>query len=538
MNWSQSRPVWLNSSGSVMAKRHVRNSAKGKRSSVRARKEGKPTDSAVGRMFEEAERFYQTGKLVDAEQAYKALLAVNPQHCPSLVQLAYIALQVGRFSIALNYAKKAVAVDHGEAQAHLVLGKALAELGLAELAESEYTIALQLDNNNDQILNSLGNVYAQQGRFTEAIASFRQAIAKNPDNVLPYYNLASNKRFTLDDPDREFIEDLGNLAQSASREEQIAIRFTLGKIYHDCAEYDQAFEEYQKGNDLKAQQMDYSSQIHKQFIDALIKVQSASWKEKLEGKGSTVDGAIFIVGMPRSGTTLLERLLCRHPQISGVGEPPYIQNLARSSQARLASNLEFPEVLGALTDNVCKELGEEYIQLARQFNISTTHTVDKTPLNFFYLGVILAILPNARLVHNFRDPVDTCLSIYQQLFSGGMPYAYDLEQIGSYYLQYLRIMEHWKRLYPGKILDVKYEDVVMDSEQQLRKVIGFCDLTWDDRCLDDDQKQTVSATASKWQARQAIYQSSVKRWRNYQKHLGPLLEVLTPVLDKHDLSVS
>jgi tetratricopeptide (TPR) repeat protein len=529
-----------------MAKRHRGNSSKGKRSPINVRATQKNTlqkDSVeiavrpqVGRMFNEAESCFRAGKLTEAEQAYKALLAIHPQHCPSLVQLAYLALQVGRFPIALDYAKKAVAADHGEPQAHLVLGKVLTELGLAELAESEYTTALQLDNHNDQILNSLGNVFAQQGRFDEATSAFRQAIAINPQSVLPYYNLAGNKRFGPDDPDLEFIKKLQNLEKAANQEDRIAIHFTLGKIHHDCAEYDQAFEEYKKGNDLKAQQMNFSSQTHKHFIDALISVQNTSWFEELAGKGSKAEGAIFIVGMPRSGTTLLESLLCRHPEISSIGEPPYIQNLARSCQTRLASKLEFPEVLGALSEKLCKEVGEEYIQLARQFNISTSHTVDKTPLNFLYLGFILAILPNAKLVHNFRNPIDNCLSIYQQLFSGGMPYAYNLEHIGLYYLQYQRIMEYWKQLFPEKILNVNYENLVMDSEQQLRRVIGFCDLPWDDCCLLEEKSQHVSATASKWQARQPIYQSSVRRWQKYQKYLGPLLKVLEPVLDEQKLS--
>jgi hypothetical protein len=196
--------------------------------------------------------------------------------------------------------------------------------------------------------------------------------------------------------------------------------------------------------------------------------------------------------------------------------------------------MAFPEVVRELTADNFRELGEEYIQWSHGFGVNTVYTVDKTPNNFFYLGFILACLPNAKLIHNYRDPVDNCLSIYQTQFGRGtLEYSYDLKHIGQYYLSYRKMMAHWKRLFPEKILDVNYEDVVADPEQQLRRVVDFCALPWDDSCLDDSQKKHVAPTASIWQARQPVYRTSVKRWRKYEKHLGPLLEVLSPVLDEN-----
>jgi len=236
--------------------------------------------------------------------------------------------------------------------------------------------------------------------------------------------------------------------------------------------------------------------------------------------------------MARSGTTLVESLLCRHPQVSGIGEVPYIHNLAQGLGQRMGSEMPYPQFLSELTSQLCQPSGEQYVQLTRQFGVDTAYIVDKTPGNFMFIGLILALLPKARIIHCERNPVDTCLSIFQQFFTASMHYSYEQKDVGEYFVQYRRLMDHWKNLFPDKILNVAYEDVVADSEQAQRRMIEFCDLPWDDRCLQQPGKDAKIRTASAWQARQPVYRSSVQRWRHYEKHLAPLLEALKPVLDE------
>lgn len=464
----------------------------------------------------------------EAEKVYMTILEIHPGHVPSMIQMARLALLKYRLPKAFQYAREAVKVNHASPQAHLVLGEVLSRGGLAEHAESELTIALQLDKQNPEIINGLGKAYTLQGRFEEAIVLFRQAIAIKPDYLSAYYNLAASKRFTREDEDFELINRLSDIIDSRNTDDQILIHFILGKVFHDCKEFDRAFKEYQQGNDLKSKQVNYDIEEEEEAVDRTIHTLDKSWLEKHAGKGNNAEGAIFIVGMPRSGTTLLETLLCRHPQISGIGERSYITKLATTGGDRFHGDLEFPEVLNELSGDDLREFGNDYMTWAHEFGVDTTYTIDKTPGNFLYLGFILAILPNAKLIHNFRNPVDNCLSVYQGLFATGIPFSYDLEHIGRYYLMYRKIMEHWKKIFPEKILDVNYEDVVNDTEQQIRRVIEFCELPWDERCLEEGQKQHVSNTASKWQARQPVYKTSVQRWKNYEKHLGPLLEILAP----------
>lgn len=484
----------------------------------------------LGQMYAEAKANMNAGRLYEAEQGFKAILSLVPNHTPSLIELAQMAIDAVRMPIALNYAKQAVAVDHAEPRAHFVLANVLANLGLVDLAESELIVAQQLDPQNAQVWNGLGLVYSQQGRFEEALDAFHRTIELSPNTILTYLSLASAKRFTPDDPDLALIKDLTKNEAALGMEDRAMIHFALAKAYQDCGDYDQAFAEYQQGNSFKLSTLNYDPDLQEAFNTRLIEVQSREWLERLQGAGSDMEGPIFIVGMPRSGTTLLEKLLCRHPLVSGLGEPPYIHNQARTCAQRLGRDEGLPGALDFLTPELCKVLGDEYVGLAHQFGVSTPYTVDKTPMNFLYLGFILAILPKARILHMFRHPLDTCLSIYQQLFAGPLSYAYDLEHVGRYYLQYRRLMDHWMQLFPDKILDVNYEDLVADSEGQLRHITEFCGLPWDDACLDDGG-QHVTRTASIWQARQPIYKTSVRRWRKYEKHLGPLLEVLAPVLE-------
>lgn len=488
------------------------------------------TATQINQLWRQARQFAKLGNQLEMEKTLLAILTLAPDHYGSLIKLAYLALGAGKNPLALDYAKKAVQANHADAEGHLVLGQILADLGLTELAEAELTIAQQLDTDDFRIPDALGWVFVQQGRSTDAEAAYRRAIDLAPNHVGAYYNLAANKKFQPGDPDIDAIQQLSKHAVQFSQEEKVALHFTLAKVCHDCGEYDQAFAELQQGNRLKREQLQYRPESQRQLIDLMLRTVDEGFAKHLNDVGCATDSPVFVLGMPRSGTTLLENLLCRHPDISSIGEVPYINNLAQGCGQRLGSSQPFPQFLSQLTPTQCRQLGEEYVHLSRQFGVSAARIVDKTTGNFLYVGFILAALPNACIIHCMRNPVDVCLSIYQQYFTSGLGFAYDLKDIGEYYVQYQRLMDYWESLYPDRILRVAYEDVVADTEQSLRRMIDYCDLPWDDRCLNTPAKDVKIRTASVWQARQPVYDSSVQRWRHYQKHLGPLLEALKPVL--------
>jgi tetratricopeptide (TPR) repeat protein len=504
--------------------------AKRKGSGKGAKKGRSNAVAQINRLWQQARQLAARGNQAEVERTLLAILALAPGHYGSLVKLADMALGADKKPLALNYAKKAVQANHGDAAGHLVLGRVLADLGLTDMAEAELTIAQQLNAEDSRIPDALGWVLAQQGRSAEAETAYRRAIALAPKHVGAYYNLAANKKFQPDDPDIAAIEQLREHAEQFSQEEKAALYFTLAKVHHDCGEYDQAFAELQRANRLKRVQLHYRSESQRQLADLMLQAMDAAFAQRLQDVGCPADSPVFVVGMPRSGTTLVESLLCRHPDVSGIGEVPYISNLAQGCGRQMGSSLPYPQFLSQLPPPLCRQLGEDYVRLTHQFGVNAARIVDKTPGNFMLVGFILALLPKARIIHCVRNPLDTCLSIYQQYFTSGMGYAYDLKDIGEYYVQYRRFMDYWQSLYPDRICQVVYEDVVADSEQSLRRMIDYCALPWDERCLQAPGEEVKIRTASVWQARQPVYDSSVQRWRHYQKHLGPLLEALQPVL--------
>ena len=362
----------------------------------------------------------------------------------------------------------------------------------------------------------------------------RQSIEADPCKVAPYFLLATNKRFTPEDPDMAFIQHLENKVCPEDKSDEAKCHFTLGKIYDDCREYDQAFAEYQQGNQIKWEDLSEPRQDYEKIADHLIAALDPALVEKAQGYGYGSESPVFVLGMPRSGTTLVESLLCRHPDVSAIGEVPYIANLVLGCEQHIGERLPYPNLLGAFSWDVIENLGKEYVRLSRQYGVNTKRVVDKTPLNFLYVGFIFSILPNARIIHCRRDPVATCLSIYQQYFPKSLPYSYDLEEIGSYYLFYHRLMTQWSKLFPNRILDIEYGELVNDTESHVRRMIKYCGLEWDKRCLGEQDNRYRVRTASIWQARQPVYTSSVQRWRHYEKHLGPLLKVLSPVIGKSE----
>jgi tetratricopeptide (TPR) repeat protein len=484
----------------------------------------------VKQLWHQAEQFSAVGDLLAEEKALRAILELVPDHYGSLIRLAAMAQRAGKIPIALDYAKRAVQANHGNAMGHLLLGQVLADLGLTTMAEAEFTIAQQLNGEDARIFDALGRVLQQQGRIAEAEASFRQAIALEPHYLSAYYNLASNKKFQPGDADIAAIEQLHEYEAQFSQEEKEVFYFTLAKVHHDCGEYDQAFAELQQANSLKRMRVHYRSEAQQQLTDDLLQAMDESFAQRLKDVGYDAESPVFVLGMPRSGTTLVESLLCRHPDISGIGEVPYIYNLAYGCGRQLQSTLPYPQFLTELSPALCQQLGKDYVLLTKQFGVNAPRIVDKMTENFLFIGFILALLPKARIIHCRRNPVDTCLSIYQQNFFSTMGFAYDLRDIGEYYVQYRRCMDHWHQLYPDRIHDVVYEDLVADSEGELRRLIDYCGLPWDEKCLQAPGADVKIRTASIWQARQPVYDSSVQRWRHYQKHLDPLLQALQPVL--------
>lgn len=331
----------------------------------------------IKQLWQQAEQFSSGGKPVEEELALRAILDLAPEHFGSLLKLSYIAYEAGKSPISLDYAKRAVQANYSDAQGHLILGQVLADLGLTDLAEAELTIAEQLNPQDTRVLDSLGWVLVQQGRSEEAEAVYRRAIALTPNAVGIYFNLAANKKFQIGDPDIARIEKLRDYEKDYSSLERIILHFLLAKVYNDCAEYDRAFTEMQQGNSMKRKLVQYSSESQQQLTTLMMQTMDAGFVERLSDAGNAEDGPVFVLGMARSGTTLIESLLSRHPQFSGVGEVPYIHNLAQGCGQMLDSQLPYPQFLSELAPQLCQPLGEQYVQLIRQFGVDTARIVDK-----------------------------------------------------------------------------------------------------------------------------------------------------------------
>jgi hypothetical protein len=245
------------------------------------------------------------------------------------------------------------------------------------------------------------------------------------------------------------------------------------------------------------------------------------------GGGDLSSMPIFVIGMPRSGTTLVEQIIASHPAIHGAGELPSLNDVVMTVRAPNGNLIPYPDFVRAIDANALKRIGADYVAAVRKLAPSGQRVTDKMPANYYFAGLIRLALPNARIIHTVRDPVDTCVSCFSKLFSADQNHTYDLGELGRYYERYQRLMAHWQRVLPiGSILDVRYEDVVADLQTQARRIISYCGLPWDDKCLLFHESARPVRTASATQVRQPIYNSAVGRWRVYEQHLGPLLAAL------------
>ena len=320
---------------------------------------------------------------------------------------------------------------------------------------------------------------------------------------------------------------------ATAEDDRIQLCFALGNGYENRREYEQSFDYYRKGNALKQQTTYHSTEQLQVRVDSQVAICNGKLFSSRQGVGSNVRDPIFIVGLPRSGSTLLEQILSSHSQVDGTMELHNILNLAKRLRGRdmqAGGEPGYPRILAEIDSDYFRRFGEQFIQDSRAYRGGAPFFIDKMPNNFFHIGLIRLILPNARVIDARRNPMACCFSCFKQLFGEGQEFSYGLREVGHYYRAYVRLMDHWDEVLPGFVLRVMHEDVVDDLETQVRRLLDFCDLPFEQACLDFHETERSIRTPSSEQVRQPIYRSGLEQWRNFEPWLNPLKEALGPDL--------
>jgi tetratricopeptide (TPR) repeat protein len=496
------------------------------------------------------------GRTAEALAHYQMALAARPTYAEAHKNLGNALDALGRHADAAAHYEKAIALRPHDIEALIGLGRAFDKLDRPEAAISQFEKVLTVDPDNVGARNNLGGVIHALGRSDEAIGHYRRALAVKPDDVEAhsklgdallavgrlreandameravdlsprkagyYWNLANSKRFGADD--RHFAAMKALPPDSLDDEERIDLHFALAKAHGDVGDHETSFRHLVEGNALMRQRVAYDEAF---ALGRLERMRDAFTAELMRHKGGLGDPStvpVFIVGMPRSGTTLIEQILASHPRVFGAGELREMANLAE--RVRDADGTPLPEAVATMSGEQLRRLGGDYLATVRRLAPSADRITDKMPGNFALAGLIQLALPNARIIHASRDLRDTAFSCFSLLFTRGQIYSYDLAELGRYCRAHHELMEHWRAVMPGVILQVRYEQVVDDLEQQARRIVAHCGLPWDDACLAFHRTDRAVRTASASQVRQPIYRSSIGRWRPHESRLQPLLREL------------
>ena len=424
---------------------------------------------------------------VDARRSFEAALSLMPQCVGAHNGLGIVESRAGNLRSALLHFSQVLLHQPGLAEAEHNLGYTLAELGDLEIAAHHFRRAITLDSRNPR--------------------HYRMLYKVQPEAVEP--------------SDVEALERLAEQRQALTPALRIELHFVLGAILIDAGRFDEAFAHFKAGNEEKRRGIVYDEAIELESMRRFRQAFVPEFVERLRGAGDPSEQPIFVFGMPRSGTTLVEQILAAHPSVAGAGEIQVFDELVRANPP-ISSTAPADE-----TRPILAELGRQYVAETTRLADGRPHVVDKTPLNFLYAPLLSLSLPNARMIHVRRDAIDTCWSCYTTLFSDNLPFTYDLAELGRYYREYEKLMEAWRRvLPPDRFLEVRYEDVVNDLEAQARRIVEFSGLAWSPECLDFHKTKRVVQTASLAQVRRPLYGTSVGRANRFRNHLDELVAAL------------
>lgn len=538
---------------------------------------GKEADIAFEKSFEQsptrkalaqATELHKAGKLQEAERIYHQVLLQDAGNIDAMRRLALIAAAAHRsgeatrllrkviakapdffiahmdlgsilkdqdyFEEAIECFKTAIKIDANNAQAHFLLASTLAPAALTYEAVDAYKACLDITPNHPGALLGLGHVMKTIGHQEEGIAAYRKCIAVKPGNGETYWSLANLKTFRFADTEIAEMEEQVNSGKMDNEQSAVNFLFALAKAYEDRQDYQKAWQYYEQANSRQRVLVSYDPVHNEVTNDDIIEVFTESLLREKCGQGDPDSSPIFILGLPRSGSTLLEQIIASHSMVEGIGELPYLGRVITSLNRNRADGINYPQAVNALGAVDFQSLGEDYLGFCRMHRQQgVPRFIDKMPNNFPHIGMLLLMLPNAKVIDARRHPLDACLGNYKQLYAKGQPFTYDLTDIGEYYLQYQRMMDHWDDVSPGRVLRVQYEDTVLDLENQVRRILDYLELPWEDVCLNYHQTDRPVRTASSAQVRQPIYTGAINFWRNYEQQLDELIEVIAPIRERY-----
>jgi tetratricopeptide (TPR) repeat protein len=539
--------------------------------------QGKEADAAFERSFDlnperrkvaRAAELQREGRLEEAEILYREVIRDYPSNVDAMRMLGRIALSLKRLPDAERLFRQAVTIapdfvgawldlgralkdqnDHLEAmacyrrvtalqpdnpQGHFMLASVLAPAGRTYEAIDSYERAVALEPEHPGALLGLGHVLKTVGRQEEAVQAYRDCIRRRPDNGGSYWSLANLKTYRLSDDDIAAMEHYVEM-DGLNDTSRVNFLFALAKAYEDRGDFGRAWEYYSTGNATQRMNEYYDPVQTETVHDQIVEVFDTGLLRKFEGSGDPDSSPIFIVGLPRSGSTLIEQILASHSAVEGTSELPYLGRVVTSLNRNRADGINYPQAVRELGAEHFAALGRDYLNRAGRHRVEGARRfIDKMPNNFSTIGFLQLILPQAKIIDARRHPLDSCLSCFRQLFARGQSFTYDLTDIGEYFLQYERMMDHWHEVLPGRVLTVQYEDLVRDFETNMHRLLEYCELPFEEACLRFYETDRPVRTASSEQVRQPIYTASIGFWRNYDDKLAELKEVLQPCLARYE----
>jgi len=484
--------------------------------------------SSVLNLRQEAQRLIQAKDWRGVLGCLDQVLSLDPHDAPMLIKRAQCLLALGRLPEACEAAAAAQLKAPADPVLYDALGSLFSRANDQQRALSAYERAVTLAPNNPHFIFNRATVYRFLGQLAEAEADYDRVIALKPADYEAYANRSELRTQSVDANHIDELEAL--IAQGiAEWRGDVQIRYALAKEYEDIGEHAKSFQHLQQGAKKRRAHLRYDGSVDVATVDWIIDAFPAAPNDGTQPHGDAPsDAPIFIVGLPRSGTTLVDRILGSHSQVHSAGELDHFALCMVDAVRRKSGGAQLPrrELVARSADLDFPALGRDYLERARYAAAGGVRFTDKMPLNYLYCGLIRRALPNAKIVHVARRPMAACYAMYKTLFRDGYPFSYDLGEIGRYYIGYRRLMDHWQATLPSAMYPMRYEALVADQPGETRKLLEFCGLEWQDACLEFHRNPSPTTTASAAQVRRRLYDSSVSQWRHYAAELAGLNDQL------------